>query len=186
MIKLTDAQRALDRHAAITRAGNWLKTKGLVLLDTETTGFHNHDRIIQISIISISGETLMDTLINPEMTIPPEATAVNQITDDMVASARTFRQVYPELCQILDDTTVCAYNADFDARMITQECNRTNLRPPMCTWVCAMKELAAPFEGQIGKYGDYAWPKLTGGDHTALGDCWAMLGLIKKIAGTKE
>ena len=57
-----------------------------VVIDVETTGFSNQDRIIEIALITLDSETLKaaeeyDTLINPERDIT--ATHVHGITATM-------------------------------------------------------------------------------------------------------
>ena len=64
--------------------------KPLVFFDLETTGTNiTHDRIVEISFIKLmpDGSTIEKTRrINPEMPIPPEATAIHHISDDDVAA----------------------------------------------------------------------------------------------------
>jgi hypothetical protein len=48
-----------------------------LFLDTETTGLSGErDRIVEIAIIGDDGSVLVDTLVNPRVPIPPEATAI--------------------------------------------------------------------------------------------------------------
>ncbi|MBQ5879325.1 MAG: 3'-5' exonuclease, partial [Alistipes sp.] len=63
----------------------------IVFFDLETTGVNtSSDRIVEISLIKVmpNGEEIAKTRrINPEMPIPPEATAVHGITDEDVKDA---------------------------------------------------------------------------------------------------
>lgn len=75
-----------------------------VIFDTETTGTKIfRDKIVQIGAIRLKGgksvkdeSGVYNKLINPEMPIPEEASAVNGITDEMVQNA-------PTIDEVLDD-----------------------------------------------------------------------------------
>lgn len=59
------------------------------------------------------------TLVNPHIRISAEATAINHITNDMLAQAPSEEQIYPQLMDFLGDairkkTVLCAHNARFD------------------------------------------------------------------------
>jgi len=61
----------------------------IIGIDLETTGFDpKKDRIVSVGACALDGDGVevgsMTMLCNPEMGIPPEATAVHGITDDMV------------------------------------------------------------------------------------------------------
>ena len=62
-----------------------------VVFDLETTGLNPAwDQIIELSAVSVKGGEIKDTfstLVNPGRTIRPGASAVNGITDEMVAEA---------------------------------------------------------------------------------------------------
>ncbi len=60
----------------------------VVFFDLETTGINiTHDRIVEISFVKVhpnGKEEIKSRRINPEMPIPPQATAIHGITDDDV------------------------------------------------------------------------------------------------------
>ncbi len=60
-----------------------------IAFDLETTGtVPGVDRIVEIGAVLIDNgqvQAVFSTLINPQIPIPPGATAVNKITNDMVA-----------------------------------------------------------------------------------------------------
>lgn len=155
------------------------------VLDTETTGVGKQDEIIQIGIVDKAGHTVMNTLIKPTVPIHPDASAVNGITQDRVADAPTFADVYVELCKILAATPLVAYNMPFDWRMMQQTARAYKLPTPRTGQRhCAMREYAA--------YRGTRWQKLTNAAaheqievadaHTALGDVMMTLALIQKMA----
>lgn len=68
------------------RKGPW------AVLDLETTGLGPTDCIVEIAILHMRNGNLVNawsTPVNPMMPIPPEATAVHGITDEMVAGLPT-------------------------------------------------------------------------------------------------
>lgn len=162
---------------------NWL------ILDTETTGLGQDDEIVQIGVIDGGGNVLMDNLhCAPSKRVPPEATAVHHITDDMVKGAPNFFERYKELARIVEGRIVVIYNKAYDTRLITQSIARFNATIPLTPlrWECAMLRYA-DFVGDWNEYHqNFRWPKLTGGDHSALGDCFATLEVIRMMAGKHE
>ena len=62
-----------------------------VVFDLETTGVsQERDDIIEVSAVRVCAHKVVDsysTLVNPHGPIPPDATQVNGITDDMVKDA---------------------------------------------------------------------------------------------------
>lgn len=95
----------------------------LVFLDVETTGFApSKCEILEVSAIKFdSGMTpvaAFSTLCKPNKPIPEEASAVNHITDDMVADAPAFAQIAPALTDFLKGCHVAGHNLDFDLRFI--------------------------------------------------------------------
>lgn len=91
-----------------------------VFLDTETTGTGPTDRIIQLGIVDDSGNTLFESLVNPEMPIPSESSAVNGITDEMVKDAPVWTQIWSAVESVLKGRVIGIYNAEFDLRLLRQ------------------------------------------------------------------
>ena len=95
----------------------------LVFLDTETTGLYpSKGEIVEVSAIKFDygmvPVSCFTTLCKPRNPIPAEATAVNHITDDMVADAPEFRQIAPALTEFIHGCNVAGHNLDFDLRFI--------------------------------------------------------------------
>jgi len=100
---------------------NWLNSDK-VIIDTETTGLTYGAEIIEISVIDMKGNVLLDTLVKPSCSIPPEATEINRITDEMVADAPSWREVYPVLMDIIGARKWVGWKSEFDARLMVQSC----------------------------------------------------------------
>lgn len=99
-----------------------VRVKDYCVVDTETTGLSSaHDRICEIAVLRIVGGEIVDevsTLVNPEQHISAAATAVNGITDQMVADAPTYEQIRPRVAEILLDLPVVGHNTKFDLNFI--------------------------------------------------------------------
>lgn len=99
-----------------------LSMKDFCVLDVETTGLHwRTDRIVQIGIIKVENlipVVRFNTLVNPEIPIPPRATAIHGITDKDVMSAPTYAEIADQVFSILNKTTVVGHNVTFDINFI--------------------------------------------------------------------
>ena len=91
-----------------------------VALDVETTGIRiSGNRIIEVSAIRFEDfypVEAVTTLVNPKMHIPEEATAVNNITDEMVVDAPQFYQIADSLRDFIGKLPIVAHNAAFDIK----------------------------------------------------------------------
>lgn len=106
-------------HSGITRNGHF---DHFVAIDTETTGVTPYkDRIIELSAVKFMDCQPVEkfqTLINPKKKIPAEASAVNHITDEMVADAPTIAQVLPAFEDFISGQTIVGHNLQFDLKML--------------------------------------------------------------------
>lgn len=98
-----------------------------IYYDTETTGIKaDKDRIIELAAYDPVLDKTFECLINPGFPIPPEATAIHHITNEMVASSPSFKEVseqFIEFCQ--GDTVLIAHNNDgFDLHFLKAEFTR--------------------------------------------------------------
>lgn len=108
--------------------------RSLVAIDLETTGINSKvDRIIQIGVIKISPEGDVkewQTLVNPLVPIPQEATAVHGITNELVKDAEPFARIAPGLRRGFEDCDFCGYNVTFDLGFLAAEFGRVpNVAP---------------------------------------------------------
>lgn len=94
----------------------------IIVLDTETTGFHpeDGDELLQVSIIEDNREVLFNRYIKPEHhTEWKDAMQVNHITPEMVADAPTVSEVRDELQKIINAADIIiGYNTPFDLRFL--------------------------------------------------------------------
>lgn len=100
----------------------------LAVVDVETTGiWPKRDRIVQIAFIAVTPALQVSSfnqLINPEVLIPDEATAIHGITNEAVADAPTFLQVAASLSEALSGHDFVGYNLRFDREMLQAEFRR--------------------------------------------------------------
>ncbi|HEY9077498.1 MAG TPA: 3'-5' exonuclease [Anaerolineaceae bacterium] len=118
-----------------------------VYLDTETTGLEKTDEIIEISIVDDEGKILFESLVKPGRPVPPEATQIHHITDDMVKTAPSWLVVWQSVRSILLGRTIAIYNAEYDLRLLQQ--THARYRMPWketLNTVCLMK-LFAQYQG---------------------------------------
>ncbi len=106
--------------------------KPLAIFDLETTGINiSSDRILEIAIIKIMpGGSVQKKrkLLNPEMPIPPAATEVHGITNEMVKDAPTFKQAANEIKQFIDGCDLGGYNSNrFDVPVLMEEFLRVGI-----------------------------------------------------------
>lgn len=104
-----------------------------IYYDTETTGIKpDKDRIIEIAAYDPVRKLRFEKLVNPGRPIPPEATAIHHITNEMVASAPSFAQVGAEFIEFCEgDVVLIAHNNEnFDLPFIRNEFERHALQMP--------------------------------------------------------
>ncbi|HDS06419.1 MAG TPA: 3'-5' exonuclease [Bacteroides sp.] len=98
----------------------------IVFFDLETTGINiAADRIVEISYLKVDlggNETSKTILVNPEMPIPDQATAIHGITDEDVKNAPTFGEVAKNLARDFEGCDLAGYNSvKFDIPLLAEE-----------------------------------------------------------------
>lgn len=101
-------------------------TKPICFFDLETTGIDvGKDRIVEIAILKVypSGEKESRTwLVNPEMPIPTETTAIHGISDEDVANKPTFKELAPQVVKMIEGADVAGFNSNrFDIPLLAEE-----------------------------------------------------------------
>lgn len=102
----------------------------LIFYDTETTGTHiEKDRIVEIAAFHGVTKESFVTYVNPQVTIPEEASKIHGITDAMVASAPAFPEAFAQFHAFCgDEAILVAHNNDnFDFPLLGKECQRHHL-----------------------------------------------------------
>lgn len=177
-----------DREKAIEWARN-LPADALVM-DLESTGLRPPVEIVQLAVINLRGETLIDTLVRPNIPIPEAAAAIHGITDDMVATAPDFREVFEQLREVVSFRPVLVYNCSYDTGVLLDCCWRRSMQHlDTHDWQCVMLQYAAYLGEPSRRPGEYRWPRLPpmpGAEadaHSALADCLSTLHVLRTMAG---
>lgn len=106
--------------------------KPLAVFDIESTGINKKaDRLIDLAVIKFwpDGRTESFTFrVNPERPIPPDATEIHGITDEMVKGCPTFQQIAPRVLEVFKNCDLAGYNIlGFDIPLLTEEFARAGL-----------------------------------------------------------
>ncbi len=104
----------------------------LIFLDLETTGLDVATaRIVEISLLKVytDGTTEQQTfLVNPEIPIPAEISAIHGITDKDVKDKPAFKQISKQILEILANCDLAGYNIlKYDLPLLVEEFLRTDI-----------------------------------------------------------
>ena len=104
----------------------------LILFDLETTGLRvGTDRVIELAIIRLSPNgdvTERVRRFNPQMPVPPEATAVHGITDEDLVDEQPFSVRAKSLLALLEPCDLAGFNLRrFDVPMLLCEFGKCGL-----------------------------------------------------------
>ncbi len=116
----------------IKKMSNEILTQSFVVYDFETTGVDtNNDEIIEIGALKIvNGEfkEVFTTLVKPRKPIPPEATKVNRITNEMVSNCYYIEQVIKDFYLFCKDCQMVGYNSiAFDSLFLLRAGKKINI-----------------------------------------------------------
>ncbi|MBC7429869.1 MAG: 3'-5' exonuclease [Bacteriovorax sp.] len=127
---------------------------GIISIDLETTGLSPLvDRIIEVGALKITptGSHIFQTLINPEIPIPPHTIAIHNISDEMVKDSPTLVEVLHDLREFMADMPIIAHNAKFDMGFIVLGMQRAKLGLSANDIYCSCK-LARQTHMEIGNH----------------------------------
>lgn len=105
-----------------------------IAFDLETTGIKpSTDQIVEIGAVLFDGDQALKgfgRLINPGIPIPPDASAVNGITDAMVQGKPLIADVLEEFADFCGDVPLVAHNAPFDYKFLLSDITRLKAAAP--------------------------------------------------------
>lgn len=107
-------------------------TKPICFFDLETTGINvANDRIVEIAILKIFPNGNKESYtwrVNPGIPIPPQASAVHGVTNEMVANEPTFKELAPKVYSLIKDSDLGGFNSNrFDIPMLAEELLRAEI-----------------------------------------------------------
>jgi DNA polymerase-3 subunit epsilon len=184
-----------DHRNVVQWARELLNDPEALIVDTETTGLDLDSEVIEITIITMAGQVLLNTLVRPQGEMG--ATEIHGLTAADLATAPAWPDIDSQVeALLLGASRVIAYGSEFDSSMIDQTRLRWGLpelptwysvgigeEPParLVTWDCAMHAYAMWVGDWSSYHNGYRWHAL-GGGHRALGDCLSTLERIQEIA----
>ncbi|MFH1842654.1 MAG: 3'-5' exonuclease [bacterium] len=164
---------------------NLILERPLVCFDLETTGVDiAKDRIVQIGLIRVEPDgssQRRETLVNPQVPIPPAATAIHGISDADVADQPTLAQLVPELVELFADADVAGFNSiQFDLPLLNEEMKRVGcpLDPAGRRHFDAMRIFHAKEKRDLTAAFQFYCDQELEGAHTALADASATLEIL--------
>ncbi|RRQ45391.1 3'-5' exonuclease [Chryseobacterium sp. SC28] len=100
--------------------------KPLCIFDLETTGTRiGKDRIVEICILKVNPDASRESrtwLVNPEMPISKESSAIHGIYDKDVANAPTFQEIAPKIMEMIAGADLGGFNSNrFDIPLLAEE-----------------------------------------------------------------
>ncbi len=118
-----------------------------VAFDLETTGFlPGVDRVVELGAVRmVNGEVdaVFSTLVDPQMSIPAGASAVNGISDEMVRGKPKIEELLESLVEFCGDDIMVAHNAAFDFQFLVSDFKKHEMRTPkglvLCSYLMAKK-----------------------------------------------
>lgn len=108
-MQLNERQRRVIEwaHSRISNPADW------VVLDTEMTSLEGE--VIEIVIVDPNGRVLLESLVRPLGRVSAEARALHGMTDEELAGAPSFAELWPRIYGVLSQVSyVITYNAPFD------------------------------------------------------------------------
>lgn len=166
--------------AAVQAVAAWaramLRPGAAVVLDTETTDLPG--AICEIAVVdAATGETLLDTLVDPRTPIAASAQRVHGLSDADVVGAPAWPDVLPRFLAITSGRQVLAYNVEFDAGVLRADSERYGLDLGDLArddrWGCIMLRRAETLPTSAGL--------ALGAGHRALGDTLAALDVLRTL-----
>lgn len=148
------------------------------VVDVETTGFGNRDRIIEIGVVLLDHRLRVideyETLIDPERDLGP--THVHGISPKMISMAPTFGEVASAIAKRISNRVVVAHNLIFEERMLRLEFERIRATFDPGEGICTLKLTKQKLPTACQMLGVKP-PR----HHRALADARASAGLLKAL-----
>ena len=151
----------------------------IAVIDVETTGFADADRIVEVGVVYLDGRTLdvideYETLINPLRDI--SASEIHGVTATMVENAPTFSDIAAYLATTLNGAVIAAHNLPFDGRFLRRECENALVELDLGQGIDTLRLTGERLPMACQRFGianDY--------EHWALADARATAELIRRL-----
>ena len=165
-----------------------MNIKKLIVLDTETTGLDNEDRIIQLALLVVNAQTLeveesYCSLCKASVPIKPGASAVNKKTDEMLEDQPVIQ--HTEAYKALEkynkpENAIVIHNAFFDLYMLAKEMFLIHTQL-IDTLTCGRYLYPRVQNYKLQTLINQNADEVIVQEHDALSDCLMCLGLLKQM-----
>lgn len=157
----------------------------VVILDTETTGLSDADRVCELALARVDLATGIVTEEREQLCDPGRpngARHINGITDAMLRGAPRLVDLWPKVRAWIGDLPVLAHNAAFDRKMLARECPDADTLAWVDTKPWAKRVYPSHTSHSLQPLA--AALKLpTGTAHRALGDVRTLAALATRLYG---
>ncbi len=168
--------------------GDYLGNVTFTVLDVETTGLSpdSGHRICEIALLRFRGGKVLDSfesLIDPQRSISPGASAVNGLTDFHIQGQPLFGQVAERVQAMLDGAVLVAHNAAFDLGFLAAEWRRLRWPPRMGFTVDTLllaRRLYAFRRNNLAEVARSLRVRIDR-EHRAMGDVWTTLRVLQAM-----
>ena len=157
------------------------------IIDVETTGRSpKNEKITEIAIYIHDGEKIteaLNTLINPERSIPYYITQLTGISNELVKDAPKFYEVAGKIVELTENRTFVAHNVNFDYAFVRNEFKEIGYhyeRKKLCTVQLSRKLIPGKKSYSLGKLCKEIGIQING-RHRASGDAYATALLFSQL-----
>ncbi len=158
----------------------------VAIVDTETSGLSKDDKLVEFALVMLENGKVIEThesLVNPGIEIPPEASAVHHLTNDDVANAMPHEMAQKFITEWLYEAdVVAAHNLAFDVKFLPE----LKGKQKVCTFRTAKHLVEAPsYSNQALRYRLKLKPELPThlAPHRALYDSLVTAELFNHLVG---
>ena len=166
--------------------GDYLGNVTFTVLDVETTGLSaaSGHRICEIALLRYRGGKVLDSfesLIDPQRSISPGASAVNGLSDFQVNGQPVFGQIAERVQAVLDGAVLVAHNAPFDLSFLAAEWRRLRWPPRLGFTVDTLLLARRLYNFRRNNLVEVARSLRVRIDqeHRAMGDVWTTLRVLQ-------
>lgn len=191
----SEKEKALDANLIIKQAREIMAKQNFIVVDTETTGSGQDAEALQLAILDSSSFALLFTGIRPTGPVHLEATRIHGISQDTAARFQAFPKLYDSIKYHFSYRTVCAYNIEFDLRVLATSASNHGLTFPNYQDIFCIMKAFAVIHGEWTEKGGggYKWRSLDYAldyfnlpqnmqSHCAYSDAQAALRVLQYIA----
>lgn len=159
-------QKSQNANSQLNQASHHSRTKEIrtvlqpkiadsVVIDTETIGYGNDLRIIEIGAVFLQNKKIIKTytqLINPKQPISSITRQLTGITDKDLEKQPEAQEIIPMFLQSIRQLTIIGHNISYDINALNYEAQRLNILPIKNTSIVDTMALAKEKIPNAGSY----------------------------------